>query len=111
MQIAALESALSAVGGSGSVRNGKASVRETRNGSTAEFRAGSLKDYIHRVLNKSRTPLSVSEIAASVMRSGFKSKLKTLATSVGLAHSDMPGVRRVRRWVYASNQSPTNVGM
>jgi hypothetical protein len=28
-----------------------------------EFRAGSLKDYVHRVLSKSPTPLPVAEIA------------------------------------------------
>ena len=38
---------------------------------------------------------------AAVVRSGFKSKNKTLGTSVGIALGDMPGVRRVRRGIYA----------
>jgi hypothetical protein len=99
-QIAALESAMNAVSGSGVVRNGKAAMRKARDGSAAEYRAGSLKDHVHRVLSKSSTPLPVSEIAASVVRSGFKSKNKTLATTVGIALADMPGVRRVKRGVY-----------
>lgn len=99
-QIAALESAMSAISGSGSVRGGKAAPREVGNGSAAEFRTGSLKDYVHRVLSKSPTPLPVSEIAAAVVRSGFKSKNKTLSTTVGIALADMPGVRRVERGVY-----------
>jgi hypothetical protein len=99
-QIAALELAMSALGGSGSGRKGTVAVRNARVGSAVEFRAGSLKDYVHRVLSKSPSPLSVAEIAAGVVRSGFKSKNKTLATSVGIALAEMPGVRRVSRGVY-----------
>jgi hypothetical protein len=46
------------------------------------------------------SPLPVSEIAAGVVRSEFKSKNKTLATTVGIALADMAGVRRAGRGVY-----------
>lgn len=39
-------------------------------------------------------------ITAAVVRSGFKSKNKTLSTSVGIALAEISGVRRVSRGVY-----------
>jgi hypothetical protein len=94
-QISALESALAAMGTGVTARNGATRVR-----ASSERRAGSLKDHIQRVLAKAGAPMAVSDITAAVVRSGFKSKNKTLGTSVGIALADMPGVRRVGRGVY-----------
>ena len=71
-----------------------------RSAGSSDHRAGSLKDHIQRVLTNDATPVPVAESVAAFIRSGFKSKNKTLATSVGIALADMPGVRRVRRGVY-----------
>lgn len=93
-QIAALESALAAMGTASASRNG-ATPR-----ASSEYRTGSLKAYIQRVLSDAGTPMPVAEVTASVVRAGFKSKNKTLGTSVGIALADMPTARRVKRGVY-----------
>jgi hypothetical protein len=94
-RIAAIESALAAMGGVSSARSGKAAAR-----GPSSYRAGSLKDRIQRVLSKTSAPMPIPEIAADVLRSGFKTKNKTLNTTVGIALAEMPGVRRVARGVY-----------
>lgn len=93
-QITALESALAAMGAASASRNAKPPASKT------QYRPGSLKAYIQRVLSDAGTPMPVGEITASVVRGGFKSKNKTLGTSVGIALADMPTVRRVKRGVY-----------
>jgi hypothetical protein len=50
--------------------------------------------------------MPVSEITAAVVRAGFKSKNKTLGTTVGIALAGMPGVRRVRRGVASIAHQP-----
>lgn len=95
-QIAAIETALAAMGSNGPSQNRRAVVR-----GPAEYRPGSLKDRIQRVLAGTRAPMPVSEVTAAVLRSGFKSKNKTLSTTVGIALADMSGVRRVTRGMYA----------
>jgi len=63
-------------------------------------RTGSLKYYIERVLAAGGT-MSVKDITAAVLRAGFKTKNKTLGTSVGIALSQMPNVKKVARGKYA----------
>ena len=95
-QIAAFESALAAMGAVSSSRNGKAATS-----GSPDYRPGSLKAHIQRVLSDAGGALPVADITAGVIRSGFKSKNKTLGTSVGIALADMSTVRRVKRGVYA----------
>lgn len=94
-QVAALESALAVMGAASASRNGATSAR-----ASSEYRTGSLKAYIQRVLSDSGSPMPVAEVTDAVVRAGFKSKNKTLGTSVGIALAEMPTVRRVRRGVY-----------
>ena len=94
-QIAALESGLAALGTGAAPKTGARVAR-----TSSEYRSGSLKDRIQRVLSGNRAPMRVTEITAAVVRSGFKSKNKTLATSVGIALAEMSGVRRIGRGVY-----------
>jgi hypothetical protein len=53
-------------------------------------RAGSLKEYILKVLS-GRGTVAVKDIAAGVVRAGYKSSNKTLAKSVGIALAELKG--------------------
>jgi len=64
------------------------------------YRAGSLKDFIVRVLSAGSGPMSVKDIATGVLEAGYKSKNRTLAKSVGIALAQMAEVARVRRGVF-----------
>ena len=63
-------------------------------------RAGSLKDYIARVLRGFARGKSVGDIATAVRKAGYKSNDKRLNHSVGKALAGMKNVNRVERGVY-----------
>ncbi|MGE3181996.1 MAG: hypothetical protein AB7N71_10220 [Phycisphaerae bacterium] len=65
-------------------------------------RVGSLKDMIHQTLLHAGRPMAVKDIAEQVVASGYKSKNKTLAKSVGIALLDMKSVKKVARGTYAA---------
>lgn len=94
-QISALESALAVMGAASAPLSGRTTAR-----APSEYRPGSLKAYIQRVLSDAAAAMPVAEITAAVVRSGFKSKNKTLGTSVGIALANMPTVRRMKRGIY-----------
>jgi len=62
----------------------------------AEPRAGSLKDYILRVLSGGGV-MAVKDITSSVLQAGYKSRNKTLSKSVGIALTQLSGVTKVGR--------------
>jgi hypothetical protein len=95
-QIMAIEQALGAFG-VGSAKAARPTSKASRSGGARE---GSLKDYVGRVLAASGSAMMVKDIAAAVVKSGYKTKNKTLATSVGLALADMGSVKRVSRGQY-----------
>lgn len=64
-------------------------------------RAGSLKDHIQQVLQKSGQPMAVREITQTVVDNGYVTSNKTLANSVSLELPKIPGVRRVSRGIFA----------
>lgn len=59
-------------------------------------RAGSLKEYIARVLS-GRGVMSVKDITESVRAAGYPTRNQTLAKSVGITLTKMPEIRRVKR--------------
>lgn len=63
-------------------------------------RAGSLKDYIVRVLSQRITPMKPNEIGASVKKAGFKTKAKDLTKAVSNALPQLKNVKRVGFGVY-----------
>ena len=98
-QIDAIEKALAAMGdGAAKAKPGPGRRRRTGGGPPA----GSLKDYIGRVLRGRRTPMAVKDIMAGVRKAGYKTKNKTLANSIGKALVEMPGVVKVGRGQYRS---------
>jgi hypothetical protein len=96
-QIGAIDKALRAMGKAPAARAATAARGGRRAGGT---RAGSLKDFIARVLGATRKPMAVKDVTAGVLRSGFKSRNKTLAKSVGIALTQMPNVRKVSRGMF-----------
>ncbi len=94
-QVAALDQAIAALGGS------VASVRVHRGGRRhPAFRAGTLPAYITQVLHAHRGPIAVKDVAAAVLKAGYKSRDKTLPKTVGKYMAAMPGVQKVGRGVY-----------
>ena len=70
-------------------------------GGSGIYRPGSLKDVIHGILANAGGAMAVKDIASGVVSSGYKSTNKTLAKSVGIALTDMKGVRKKGRGLYA----------
>jgi hypothetical protein len=71
--------------------------RRTKRGA---FRPNSLKDYVHRVLSASGAAMAVRDINDAVLRAGFRTKNKTLSKSIGIAVTQMPGVKKLGRGVF-----------
>ncbi len=105
-EIAALDSALSAIGGGPALRGrrpgrppGRPAARPLpapRRGRPP--RKGSLKEFILKVLSAAPgREMAVKDIATGVVRAGYKSSNKTLAKSVGIALTEIPGVLKVGR--------------
>ena len=97
-KISAIETAMTAMGsatmfaapsGAGGARRG----RPPGGG----FRSGSLKEHIQGVLTNSGDIMAVKDITAGVLKSGYRSKNKTLAKSVGIALTEMKRVKKVGR--------------
>lgn len=101
-QLAAVDAALRSMGAAVAAprpagRPGRAPARgPARAAAGAGPRPGSLKDHIIRVLSRGGT-MSVKDITAGVLASGYKTTNKTLPKSVGIALAEMPTVRRVAR--------------
>ena len=93
LEISALGGALSALG-STSPRPARAGApKRGRKGSTG--REGSLKNYIVKVLERQSTPATPKEIAAKVLRSGYKSKAKDLTKAVSNALPELKKIKKV----------------
>ncbi len=66
---------------------------------TAGTRPGSLKAHIGQVLTNAGAPVSVKDITRGVVRSGYKTKSKTLGNQVSAAISEMK-LKKVGRGMY-----------
>lgn len=93
-EIEAVTSAMNAMGGSGSAVAPSAAPRRGRPKGSGG-RAGSLKDYIQRVLRQSPQALSPRDIATAVKKSGYKTKAKDLTKAVSNMLPTMKNVKRV----------------
>ncbi len=68
-----------------------------RNLGPSGLRAGSLKDVIFRVLSDNGGIMAVGDVANGVVKAGYKTRNQTLAKSVGIALTQIPGVVKVSR--------------
>lgn len=66
----------------------------------AGSRAGSLKDYISRVLRQRSKPMSPRNISAAVMKVGFKTKAKDITKAVSNTLPQMKNVKKVGFGMY-----------
>ena len=102
-QIAKVDKALTAMDApwsSGGARR-SATARPARSRRpTRGRRSGSLKECIAKVLTGPRGAMTVKDITAAVLKSGYRSKNKTLAKSVGIALTQMKDMTKVRRGVF-----------
>lgn len=100
-QINAVEHAVSTLGGarlarrSGRPSGPRPATRRGRGGRRGP-RAGSLKEYIATALSRGGV-MSVKDITDAVVKGGYKTRNKTLAKSVGIALTEIPGVQKVAR--------------
>lgn len=104
-QIMAFDRAIKALNGgaSGTAAAARAVTRgpaKPGRRSATKYRPNSLKDYITRVLGASGKVMRVKEITQGVLKAGYKTKNKSLSTSVGLALADMPNVKKVGHGKY-----------
>lgn len=93
-RLAAIEAALSAIGSQ--PRPSASTGDSLGTGDKSAFRAGSLKDYIQRVLAAGGV-MSVKAITEAVLQAGYKTENKTLGKSVGIALAQMNNVVKVGR--------------
>jgi hypothetical protein len=103
-QIHAVENALSVMGGTPRAYAGRGRVgrppgrRPGRPPSMGRApRPGSLKAYILDVLSHGGGTMAVKDITSGVLSSGYKTKNRTLAKSVGIALTEMKNVTKVGR--------------
>lgn len=64
------------------------------------LRPGSLKEQVFNVLI-GNGPMRVKDITAAVLKAGYTGKNRTLPSSIGIALTQLPGVQKVSRGVYA----------
>ena len=63
-------------------------------------RAGSLKEFIVKVLSGRKGAMAVKDISAGVLKAGYTTRNKTLAKSVGIALTQMPQIVKVGRGLF-----------
>lgn len=102
-QISAIEQAIAGIGGQPAVPSaGRGGGRRGRRGGGGKRPPeGTLKAYIERVLRKSGQPMQVKAITAAVRAAGYPTTNKTLEKSVGIAVTQIPGVKKVKRGTFA----------
>ena len=66
-----------------------------------KVRAGSLKDYIGRVLRQRTRPMSPSEIGASVVKAGLKTKAKDVTKAVS---NTLPKMKNIKKMGFGKYQ-------
>jgi len=61
----------------------------------AGVRAGSLKDYIARVLRQTTRPMSPHDLGTSVIKAGFETKAKNITKAVSNTLPQMKGIKKM----------------
>lgn len=96
-QITAITTAIEAMGATAATTPVRRGRRRRVGGGV---RAGSLKDFVIRVLRQSRRPLGPKQLAVSVVRAGYKTRAGNLATLVSNALGQMTGIKKAGRGLY-----------
>jgi len=96
-QIAGMEGAINILGAAPRAR---ATGRKLGRPAGSGTRTGSLKDTIVRVLRQRAKALSPREIAAGLVRAGYKTSTKNLTKAVSNTLPEINNVRKVGRGLY-----------
>jgi hypothetical protein len=105
-EIGAIETAMSAMGGTAPKRSTRPKARGGTRGpgrpprAPRAGRAGSLKEAIVNVLSQRRTPLSPRDLAGAVVRAGYKTKAKDLTKAISNVLPELKMVKKVGRGMY-----------
>jgi uncharacterized C2H2 Zn-finger protein len=97
--MAVVDQALSTLGATTQPSTRRVGRGPARAGRAATPRQGSLKHFIERTL-QGGSPMAVKDITTAIRKSGYKSRNKALAKSVGTALGQMPNVVKVSRGVF-----------
>lgn len=102
-QIAGIEGALDAMGTVPAVTAGRAGAgRRPGRPAGRGARAGSLKETIVKVLRQKGRPMSPNDIAANVVKAGYKTNSKHLTKAVSNTLPDLNEVKKVGRGLYTA---------
>ena len=96
-QIAGMESAINILG---AAPQGRSTGRKLGRPAGSGSRTGSLKDTIVRVLRQRAVALSPREIAARVVKAGYKTSTKNLTKAISNTLPEINNVRKVGRGLY-----------
>lgn len=99
-QINAVAAAMQALGVSGPKTRKRRVYKKRGRPAGKGVRAGSLKDYIVRVLRQSARPMSPRDIGASVVRAGFKTKAKDITKAVSNTLPQLTGIKKMGFGMY-----------
>lgn len=103
-EIMAIEDAMGVMQGSGITRRAAGGPGRRAGGGGAGggggMRSGSLKEFIYNVLSSRGEPMAVKDITQAVLDSGYQTRNKTLAKSVGIALAEMPEAQKVGRGLF-----------
>ena len=103
-QIAAVETALNAMGEVGAAPPPRATARRVgrprMRGPARQLRSGSLKDCIGQSLRQSSKPLGPTEIASAVLKAGYQTTSRNFVRRVSNALLGLKGLKRAGRGKY-----------
>ncbi len=94
VEIGAITNAMTALGAT-SASVSRRPRRGRPPGRGRALRAGSLKDYIVKVLRKAFRPMGPKDIGLSVVRAGYKSKAKDLTKAISNTLPELKSIRKV----------------
>ncbi len=98
-RIDALTNAMKALGAAVGVKPRRRTGKRGRPAGSG-IRAGSLKDYIVRVLRQTTKPMSPREISARTIKAGFKTHAKDVTKAVSNKLAELNNVKRVSFGLY-----------
>lgn len=99
-QINAVATAMQALGVGGPKTRKRRVYKKRGRPAGKGVRAGSLKDYIVRVLRQTTRPMSPRDIGAGVVRAGFKTKAKDITKAVSNTLPQLKGIKKMGFGMY-----------
>lgn len=99
-QIDAVARAMQALGAGGPKTRKRRVYKKRGRPAASGARAGSLKDYIVRVLHQTTRPMSPRDIGTGVIKAGFKTKARDIAKAVSNTLPQLKGIKKMGFGMY-----------